>query len=227
MLRSADSGVGQSLVIVPGWGFDGRVFAELDWPCEWRVADGDSILNPTDRVEHVVGGLQTERVSLLGWSMGGFAVCAFAGRHPELVDEVILVGMRRKYDKGELAEMRRNLEKNRAACLRQFYRRCFAKEEMARYQWFKGTLLEHYLETLSAERLVRELDWLGQAEMRPEDLGGIETIRFVHGTSDAIAPIEEAMELVDSIPQGRLITFEQTGHLPFLRDDFMRCVYED
>ena len=227
MLRSADNGARQSLVIVPGWGFDGRVFAGLDWPCEWHVADGDSTLSPTDRVAQVVSGLKTERVSLLGWSMGGFAVCEFAGRHPELVDEVILVGMRRKYDKGELADMRRSLEKNKAACLKRFYRRCFAKEEMARYQWFKRTLLEHYLETMPAEKLIRDLDWLGQVEIRPEALGQIEQVRFVHGTGDAIAPIEEAMELVDSVPRGRLITFGQTGHLPFLRDDFTRCVYED
>ena len=226
MLGSADNGVREHLVIVPGWGFDGRVFAGLDWPYEWQVADGDSILSPTDRVEQIVGGLKSEKVSLLGWSMGGFAACEFAGRRPELVDEVVLVGMRRKYDQGELADMRRGLEKNRAACLKRFYRRCFAKEEMGRYQWFKGTLLEHYLETLSAERLVGELDWLGQAEMRPDDLGQIETIRFVHGSDDAIAPIEEVRELVDCMPQAQLIAFEQTGHLPFLRDDFTRRVYE-
>jgi pimeloyl-ACP methyl ester carboxylesterase len=203
------------------------VFAGLDWPLEWHVTEGDWTLSPTDRVEQLVGRLKTERVSLLGWSMGGFAVCEFASRHPELVDEVVLVGMRRKYDKGELADMRRSLGKNRAACLRRFYRRCFAKEEMARYQWFKGTLLEYYLETLGTDRLVRDLDWLGQAEIRPQALDQIEKILFVQGTDDGIAPIEEAMELVDSTPQARLITFEQTGHLPFLRDDFTRRVYED
>ena len=79
---------------------------------------------------------------------------------------------------------------------------------------------------MPAEKLIGDLEWLGQAEIRPEGLGQIEKVRFAHGTGDAIAPIEQAMKLVDSRAHARLITFEQTGHLPFLRDDFTRCVYE-
>jgi pimeloyl-ACP methyl ester carboxylesterase len=226
MLRSADNAAAKHLVIVPGWGFDHRVFAGLDLPCDHHVIDGRSTSSPTDGIRQFVSELGAGKVSMLGWSRGGFAVCEFAREHPELVEEVVLVGMRRRYDRAELEDMRRRLNKSRTACLKRFYRRCFAKEEMARYQWFKRTLLEYYLETMPAEQLIGDLDWLGQAEIRPEALGQIEKVRFVHGTADAIAPIEEAIDLVESLPQAQLIPFEQAGHMPFLRDDFARRVYE-
>ena len=225
MLRFVDNHAARHLVIVPGWGFDHRIFAGLDLPYDYHVFDSPSISNLTEEVRELVSRLHTEKISLLGWSKGGFAICEFAGTHPELVEEVFLVGVIRKYEKNELENMRENLKKNKAACLKRFYRRCFSTEEMARYQWFKRTLLKDHLETMPAEQLVRDLDWLGQVEIHPEDLQEIERISFLHGTADAIAPVEQAMALADVLPQSQLITFEQTGHMPFLRDDFTRRVY--
>lgn len=225
MLRFVDNHAAKHLVMVPGWAFDHRIFAAVDLPYNYHVFDGPSISSLVDEVKELASKLNVERVSLLGWSKGGFAVCEFAGRNPELVEELLLVSVRRKYDKKELVGMQNNLKKNRTACLKQFYRRCFAKEEMARYQWFKNTLLKDYLETMPMEQLARELDWLGQVEIHPEDLKRIETVKFIHGTADAIAPVEQTRALANSLPQAELIAFEQTGHAPFLRDDFKRRVY--
>lgn len=225
MFRFVDNHAAKHLVMAPGWAFDHRIFAGLDLPYDYHIFDGPSISSLADEARELVSELDVQKVSLLGWSKGGFAVCEFAGKHPELVEEVSLIGVRRKYDSKELETMRRTLEKNRAACLKQFYRRCFATEEMAKYQWFKRTFLEDYLETMSAEQLVRDLDWLGQVEIRPDDLRRIEKISFIHGAADAIAPIEQARALADALPQSQLITFEQTGHMPFLRDDFKRRLY--
>jgi proline iminopeptidase len=225
MLRFVNKRAANHLVIVPGWAFDHRIFAGLDLPFNYHVFCGPSISSLADDVKELVSRLPAEKISLLGWSKGGFAVCEFAGRNPELVDELFLVGVRRRYDKEELEGMGANLKKNRTACLKRFYRQCFAKEEMERYQWFKNTLLTDYLETMPMQQLARELDWLGQVEIHPEDLKGIETVKFIHGTADTIAPVEQTRALADSLPQSELITFEQTGHAPFLRDDFKRRVY--
>lgn len=225
MLRLVDNHAAKHLVVVPGWAFDHRVFAGLDLPYDYHIFDGPSISSLTDEVKQLMSKLGVEKVSLLGWSKGGFAVCEFARRHPQLVEEVFLIGIRKRYDRKELEAMRKTLEKNRAACLKRFYRRCFATEEMARYQWFKATLLEDYLETMSTEQLVDDLDWLGQVEIHPEELRPIERITFLHGAADAIAPVEQVAALAEALPQSRLITFEQTGHMPFLRDDFERRLH--
>jgi pimeloyl-ACP methyl ester carboxylesterase len=213
--------------MVPGWAFDHRVFAGLELPFNYHLFCGPSLSAFEDEVMELAATLNALRVSLLGWSKGAFAVCAFATQHPELVAELFLVGARRKYEPPELEAMRASLQKNKAACLKRFYRQCFAKEEMAQYQWFKNTLLRDYLETLPMELLAGELDWLGQAEIRPADLERIETVKFIHGASDAIAPIEQVTALVEAVPQSELIAFEQTGHAPFLRDDFARRIHGD
>jgi len=225
MFRFVDNRAAKHLVVVPGWAFDHRIFAGVDLPYNYHVFDGPSISSLADEARELVSELDVQKVSLLGWSKGGFAVCEFAGKHSELVEEVFLAGVRRRYDSKELEAMRKTLVKNRAACLKRFYRRCFAKEEMPQYQWFKATLLEDYLETMSAEQLVRDLDWLGQVEIHPEDLKKIETVKFIHGAADAIAPVEQVRALAEALPQSQLITFEQTGHMPFLRDDFKRRLY--
>jgi pimeloyl-ACP methyl ester carboxylesterase len=225
MFRFIDRHKDKTLAVVPGWAFDDQIFAEMELPYNYYIFEGPSVSSLTDDVANLLSSLEVEKVSLLGWSKGAFAVCELADRHPEWVDELLLVGARRRYQTEEVKTMRKNLLKNKIACLKRFYRRCFAKEEMERYQWFKTTLLERYLATMSTGQLTDELDWLDRVEIRPGDLQKIEKVRFIHGTADAIAPVEEAQELADGLPQSQLVLFEQTGHIPFLREDFQRCVY--
>ena len=225
MFRFVDRHAGRHLVVVPGWAFDDRVFAGLDLPYDYHIFSGSAISALVDEIERLVSELGTDRLSLLGWSQGAFAVCEFAGRNPKRIDELLLVGARRKYDGAELDHMRAGLSRNKSACLKGFYRRCFAREEMERYQWFKSTLLKDYLKTMSTEQLIDDLDWLGRVEINPDDLRQTERIWFIHGAADAIAPAEQAEALAGALPQAQLTLFEQTGHLPFLRDDFARCVH--
>lgn len=227
MFRFVDRHAGNHLVIVPGWAFDHRIFSRLELPFDYHFFCGSSPACFDNEAQELMNRLGVPRVSLLGWSKGAFAACEFASRDPESVEQLLLVGVRRKYEEQELDTMRMNLERNRAACLKRFYRQCFAKEEMAQYEWFKRSLLDEYLEALSMEQLTGELDWLGQVEIRPADLRDIETVKFVHGAADAVAPIEQAMVLADAVPQSELIAFERAGHAPFLRDDFARRVYGD
>ena len=226
MLRFIDHHQDRPLVIVPGWAFDHRIFAALGGPYDYHIFKGPSMAHLAGAAERLVSEFDGRKVSLLGWSKGAFAACAYAGRHPELVDELFLVGARPSYGAEELEQMQENLRKNKTACLKGFYRRCFAREETQRYRWFKDTLQESYLETTSTERLTHDLDWLGQVTIEPEAIRPVEKIKFVHGAADAIAPLEQARALAEALPQSQLITFERTGHIPFLRDDFWRRVHE-
>jgi pimeloyl-[acyl-carrier protein] methyl ester esterase len=227
MFRFVDRRATNHLVVVPGWAFDHRIFSRLELPFNYHLLCGSSLALFEDEVRELVSGLGGSKISLLGWSKGAFAVCEFASRDPESVEQLLLVGVRRKYEEQELDTMRMNLERNRAACLKRFYRQCFAKEEMAQYERFKRSLLDEYLEALSMEQLTGELDWLGHVEIRPADLQKVGIVKFIHGGADAVAPIEQARALADAVPQSELIVFEQAGHAPFLRDDFARRVNGD
>ena len=212
------------MVIVGGWAFDYRIFASLELGYNYLLFCGDCLVDFEGELEKVLLKKDIDRISLLGWSQGAFAACAFAGGNREIVEEVILISARQKYEEHGLLEIKNYLEKNSTAYLYSFYRKFFGRQEKELYQRFKETLLKDYLKQ-SPQKLIEGLDWIGQAEIKPEALKDLKNITIVHGRNDSIAPVDEAIELADSLPQARLIVFEDVGHLPFLRKDFKKRLY--
>ncbi len=87
--------------------------------------------------------------------------------------------------------------------------------------------MKNYFEEMTSEKLIAGLDWLSAEEIRPEALKDIEHVKFVHGQEDIVAPVTEAVEIADRLGHAKLICFEDTGHLPFLRKDFTKRLYDD
>ena len=215
------------LILISGWAFDYRIFTTLDLPYNYIFFCGESAVGFEDELKKMLDKNGIDKISLLGWSQGAFMACYFASRNLGFVEEIILVGTRRKYEKEGLANIKRYLVKNRTAYLYKFYKECFCDQEKNYYRWFKDTLLKNYLEEMSLEQLAKGLDWLEHAEINPDSLKKLKHIKIVHGCDDSIAPIEQAVDLSDSLPRSQLITFDKTGHLPFLQKDFKRRLYED
>ena len=94
-------------------------------------------------------------------------------------------------------------------------------EEIEYLGWTRGTTT---LEVLEPE--YKELDCIGRAVIKQAALKNLKNIIIVHGRGDLIAPVEQAVELAGNLPQGRLIVFENAGHLPFLQKDFKKRLYE-
>lgn len=226
MFKFVDRGKKQSMVLTAGWAFDYRIFATLDLPYNYIFFCGDSAADFEDELKHALVSHGIEKINLFGWSQGAFVVCDFAVRNPEITEYLILVSMRKQYEKAALEEVKRYLMKNRTAYLYKFYRDCFAPQEKNYYLWFKKSLLKSYLQDLSLEQLVKGLDRLGEAEIRPDLLRRLKNIKIVHGGADTIAPVQEAVELSNSLPNSQLITFAQVGHLPFLQEGFTESLYE-
>jgi len=214
------------LVIVPGWAFDYRVFDTLDLPYNYIFFRGESLDDFEDKLKEILAKNNISRISLLGWSQGAFAACDFACENPDTVEEVILIGTRKKYDKKALTDIKEYLKKNKKAYLYKFYRQCFSEDEEKSYRWFRESLLKNYLKQFSLPKLIRTLEQLGQAKIEPTRLKKLNRLTIVHGRNDLIAPVDEASNLADTLPQCRLIVFDKAGHLPFLRKDFRKRLYE-
>jgi len=226
MFKFADRRKKDHLVLVPGWAFDYRIFALLDLPYNYFFFCGKSMLEFEDELKRVLAKNNIGKISLLGWSQGAFGACDFACKNPDTVEEIILVSLRKRYEKEGLENIKKYLIRNRTAYLYKFYTECFCEDEKERYRWFRDTFLKYYLEKMSFDRLIRNLDWLCRVEIQLESLKKLKHIKLVHGRADTIAPISQAIDIANSLPQSQLITFEQTGHLPFLREDFTRRLYE-
>jgi 2-succinyl-6-hydroxy-2,4-cyclohexadiene-1-carboxylate synthase len=215
-----DRGFKDSTVLIPGWAADHRIFDTLKLEFNYLLPLTFSPDTFEEELLKILRENNINKVSLFGWSLGGFLASSFASRHKELVDRLILVSIRKKYKKEGLDEIRAHLHKSKKAFLYKFYSQCFFKKE--NMQWFRKSLLKDYCENMNLERLLYTLDYLQSAEIQPEAVKAIKNIKIIHGEHDRVAPIEEAHEIKESLPQAEFVAVENAGHIPFLEGPFLK-----
>ncbi len=210
----------ETLVLLPGWATDCRIFDRLDLDCNtavplrWPLNDLESsLLEWLD-----ANGIS--RVSILGWSLGGFLAADFAGRNPARINRLILIGMRKSYPAGQIAFVRGMLKRNPRAYLSRFYADCFSPQEREQYRAFKESLRDEYLSRFSLEDLVSSLDLLAVCELNPAGLSSLPNVCFIHGIRDGIAPVDEMRSLQSELPRIPFIFLEGAGHALFLAPGF-------
>ena len=214
------------LVLIAGWGFDYRIFSTLDLPYNYVFFRDEGADNFEAGLKKFLAAKDIKKVSVLGWSQGAFLAADFAAKNPDRINELILVGLCRKYQKQKLEDIKQLLVRNSTGYMRSFYRQCFCKQEEKCYLWFKNTLLKGYLDDMTTGRLIAGLDRLCQFRIETEGLKNLKDVKIVHGSVDAVAPVKEAIGLAGELANSQLFIFEDTGHLPFLREDFKSRLYD-
>jgi len=210
-----DRGHRNSIVLIPGWASDYRIFGRLNLDFNYLLPTSFSPNGFTEALRTAMEENNLSGISLFGWSLGGFAAQGFAIRYPELVDRLILVSIRSSYDRDEISKMKDQLKKNRIARLYKFYTQSFPTKGDMRS--FRETLLKPYLEEFKLDYLLETLDYLAEARIKTRGLSIFKTMTIMHGDSDRIAPIEEALQIKSQLPQAEFITIKGAGHIPFYR----------
>lgn len=222
MFRYLDRGYQKSIVLIPGWAADYRIFDSLNLRFNYLLPLDFSPFSFEDNLLNTLEERRIDRVSLFGWSLGGFLSAEFAAKHPNLVEELILVSIRKKYKEKEIAGIKELLKKSKRGYLYKFYIQCFSRK--ISLSWFKKTLLKTYCEEFDLEYLLRTLDYLAKMRINTRELAGIERIKIIHGESDRIAPIDEAGEVQEAIANAELIIIKDSGHIPFLEEDLGKYI---
>ncbi|MDP3789036.1 MAG: alpha/beta hydrolase [Candidatus Omnitrophota bacterium] len=152
-----DRGRKGTVALIPGWATDYRIFDSLDLDFNYLVPLD---FLPFDFEEALLGAVKSAnigKVSLFGWSLGGFQAAAFASKHKDLVDRLVLVSIRKAYPSEELTKIEDRLKTNRKGYLYKFYSSCLPeKDEFAR---FKSTLLRYYCQKMDLDYLLKTLDY--------------------------------------------------------------------
>jgi pimeloyl-ACP methyl ester carboxylesterase len=211
--------------MVAGWAFDWRPFAQSSPPAGGVVYTRANMQKFAADLYRWLMQQEHRTISLLGWSMGAYAVADFAANHPAMVNRLILVSARSRYGPQEIDPVRARLRRRRRAFLGKFYRDCFSAGEGAMYRWFRSTLLQDYLEQMTLTRLLRGLDWLSTVRLDSDRLRSCRDLVLVHGTADRITPLKEAQQFARALPGAKTVWLKDAGHLPFLRSDFAEQVY--
>lgn len=215
-------GFKKTLALLPGWASDYRIFNALDLnynyllPIEYYPFDFEKKLKVALDEESI------SKISLFGWSMGGFLASDFASKNPERVDELILVSVQKRFLPQLLEDIKLKLKENKRAFLYKLYSNCFSKEDKEGLRWFKEHLLMSYVNKMKLGDLLPGLDYLLRAKIDAESLRGIKKIRIFHGEQDKIASFNEAQQIKAKLPQAEFIRLAAAGHTPFLNRKFKK-----
>lgn len=154
-----------------------------------------------------------QKIGLFGFSYGGYKAIDVAKQFPDIVEKVILLGMRPHYSMPQIRMVGQQLKRDSAAYLKFFYRSCFASDRQ--WAWFLEQLWPSYSQT-PLVKLLDQLDYLSTVNLA--SLRGIplEKLHLFHGRADAISPLSELEQCAD-VPQNRVVVLPG-GHLPFWAD---------
>lgn len=215
-----DRGFKKTIVLIPGWASDYRIFNALDLDYNYLLPFEFGIDNFGRDLRELLDKESIDKISLFGWSMGGFLASDFSAKNPEKVEELILVSVQKKYSPALLEDIKQKLKENKKAFLYKLYFNCFSEQDREGLNWFKEHLLMPYVNELKLEDLLRGLDYLSGTQIEPRSLGKIEKIRIFHGELDRIASPEEARQIKLELPQAEFINLPDSGHTPFLNKQF-------
>lgn len=214
------SGTGRefAIVLIPGWGFDRRIFGPIDF--EAPIIDAPAVL-PNQFVSALAEELDrlgVESVVLVGWSLGANLALDFAARFPRRVRHIHLLGLRPAYTREEIVAEKASLLRNPEVHLKHFYRRVFIGHQQI-WSVFERELLPAYLAAPPTELLVAGLDYL--ADQRPPR-GALATVEATcwHGGRDRIAPLADLLGWLNADPDTPLEVLPTAGHALFLSEDF-------
>ena len=223
IFKYLDRGQQKTIVLIPGWATDYRIFDSLNLKFNYLLPLDFS---PPTFENNILNALREQgigKVSLLGWSLGGFLAAEFATKYPDLVEELILVSIRKKYKQEEIAGIGELLKKSKKGYLYKFYGQCFFKQE--NLNWFKKNLFKAYCQRFDLDYLLKTLDYLEKAKINTQGLSGIERIKIIHGERDRIAPIDEAREVQENIAGSQFLTIKDSGHIPFSEVDLGKYIW--
>ncbi len=168
-------------------------------------------------LETVVDAAGLKRFSLFGISQGAAVSIAYAVRHPERVERLILYGgfargrTRRNPEQAEtLQALIRQGWGSENPAFRQFFTSLFVPDgNPEQMQWFND--LQRI--TTSPDNAVRIMQATGQVDI--SDL--LPRVRVptlvLHAQNDAAVPFDEGRRLAAGIPGARFVTLESRNHL--------------
>lgn len=205
------------MVLVPGWASDYRIFDSLDLNFNYLIPFFCSPFDFERKLLKVIRDNKISRLSFFGWSLGGLLAANFSAKFPQIVDKLILVGIRNKYPAIQLAEIRNFLKRSKKGYLSRFYSQCFSNQKTSLK--FRKGLMKDYLKDLDLSFLLEGLNYLEQTEIDVSGLRVLNQVVIIQGENDKIVPLAEVKDIKDNLPQAEFILVKGAGHAVFLEKD--------
>jgi pimeloyl-[acyl-carrier protein] methyl ester esterase len=230
-------GTGRDLVLLHGWGLHGGVWAPVakDLASRFRVHAVDfpghghsaaiAFRGLDETVDETAAVIPRDAI-VCGWSFGGLVALRLARRHPGRVRALALVGTTPCFvaradwphamSAGTLASFAESLGRDLGGTLKTFIALNALGGANGRGA-MRGLAAEIALRgEPDASALERGLAVLRETDLRDEAPGIAQPAAVIHGTRDALAPVEAGRWLAANLPRATLTEIADGAHLPFL-----------
>lgn len=204
------------MVFLPGWASDYRIFSQIELEYNYLQLEEYFPQTIENDLRFELACLGVEKVSLFAYSLGAFKAVDFAHKNPDMIAELFLFALRRKYSVAEIAYVKESLIKNKLAYLNSFYKASFANR--TNMSWFKQELLSDYIEKFELDYLLDTLDYLKECELSVDKLTSLPCCKIFHGAADSIAPVREIKKIC-RLTQQNLKVYDNVGHAVFLEQE--------
>lgn len=218
----------RTLLATGGWTGSWEVWAEpiaqltaVGWRCvayDHRGA-GESPVDPplitveamAEDVVGVLDALDIDRCVLAGESQGGAIAQYAAARRPSRFDGLVLAAPARTGRSEGGTAFAQLCRSDYRAAVAGFVERCFPEPDVDHVKrWARNILLR--AEPEQAARIIEMWHDESVPDVDPRQIDVPALI--LHGTADAIVPIEAGRELAELLPNAELLEFEGSGHVP-------------
>lgn len=186
-------------------------------------ADEPSLGECADDVLALLDALGLGRVVLGGLSMGGYVAMELLRRAPERVSALLLADTKASADPPEAREGRLRtaeaVERDGTAALAE----TMLPMLLGATTFEARAAVAGRVRGLVAAAPAPAVAWASRAmAARPDSFDVLRTTDVpalvVVGDEDTLSPVTQAQEMVDSLPQGRLVVLPGTGHLTAVED---------
>jgi pimeloyl-ACP methyl ester carboxylesterase/DNA-binding CsgD family transcriptional regulator len=187
-----------------------------------RQVDEISLDTWLQDLETVLDDLELEHFNLLGFCQGGPIAVAYAARHPERVDRLVLydayaygafaegVDPERRREAGALAQMIEVGWGRQAAAFRQVFTNLLIPDASTEQQRWFAEFERRTVSAGTAARLWRAFHRLDVRELAQKV--AVPTL-VLHVRGDAMVPFESGLQLAGLIPEARFVPLEGDNHI--------------